>query len=307
MQRNSVDSNSDSMESGQKAQAGKGGIIDQAMEKYGIPHWMKAYIYDYVKSNPVSAVKHAASFVDVKRKKGEITRSYVKLPNGVTFDREFIMRVINLFYYGESRLAGMYGAWADGMPHGSQEYREHFLELARVSEKHARAIRNLMEGLGIPVKEPGRPLVEVFDYVEKLDTWDNRIITSGFVMKYAYSYPFGLVFYRVFYHVLPEFMRSFGKVFAANTDTTKWLSDEAERIIRGGSVSGGALIALVDNALQKTLKSIDSEMPAARKAGVGNEIKLLRDISVAYPLHELSGLGIELDVNKEVHRIMGNR
>ncbi len=282
-------------------------MVDRTMQKYGIPSWMKPYIYRYIRSNPMNAIKQATSFIDVKRKKGEVTRKYVKLPNGMTFDMGFVNNILSLFYYGEERICWMYRKWSIGpADYEHAEHKRRFSELAGLDERHVHAIRNLMQGLGISPREPSREAVDVFDYIEGIEDWDDRVVATGFLLKYSYAYPFGFVFYKVFYPASPEFMRSFGKVFVDDRNLSTWLDGEAVRIIRDGA-DEAHLLGLTRTILSKTFGSIEAEMRAAKKVGIENEARLLRDISVAYPLHELSSILPHINADREVEGIIKGR
>ena len=50
-------------------------VVDSVLARYKLPAWVKPYVYKYAKDNPLSAVKFAISLVDVKRRKGEVTRA----------------------------------------------------------------------------------------------------------------------------------------------------------------------------------------------------------------------------------------
>lgn len=278
------------------------GIVEKTMQRYNMPAWLKPYIYSYIKSNPLSAIKHATSFIEIRRKKGEITREYVRLPNGLTFDIKFINEILSLFYYGEERIGSIYARWSKEPGYENSEYKKRFAELSVLSKKHQRAIRNLMQGIGITPVKPRREVIEVFDYVESTSEWHDRILISGLFIKYSYSYPFAFVFYKVFYPVAPEFMRSFGKAFTADDASKTWLDIETKRIVK--ETENGHLMELARNVLTKTAASINSEVKIAKENKVEPEVKLLRDISVAYPLHMVSEFGVQIDPDKEAKDII---
>ncbi len=281
-------------------------IVNKTMEKYGLPPWVKPYVFEYIKGNPMGAIRHATSFVEIRRKKGEITREYVRLPNGLTFKIDFIEEVLSLFHYGEERIDEIYGRWSKEPGYDNLERKKHFAELSQLSKRHLRAIKNLMEGIGIQQRQPRRGVVELFDYISSLKDWDDRILASGIFIKYSFSFPFGLVFYKVFYPVAPEFMRSFGKAFTVKTDATQWLEAESKRIAFEKRDSEH-LRELADQLLSRISSSISSEESLAKSSGISGEIKLLRDVSVAYPLHVLSELGSPIDVDKKVKAITRKR
>ena len=83
-------------------------LIDKIMKKYGVPDWVKPYVYAYIRNNPLNAVRRGISFIDVKRKRGRITGNVIELPNSVQFEVSDVTRIVGLFYAGEeesSRIA----------------------------------------------------------------------------------------------------------------------------------------------------------------------------------------------------------
>jgi hypothetical protein len=276
-------------------------IVGRALDKYSVPDWVRPYIFRHAMTHPVSAVKFALSFVDTKRKKGEVTKEYVRLPNGLRFRMAYILRVLNLFYYGEERMAKMYGLWSTRAAEPNPAYSEHFRNASAADDRHARAIRNLIEGLGYRIGEAPKELMDVFDYVESIDSWNDRIIAAAIVLRGAYADAFGLMFYKVFYPAAPEFMRSFGKAFKDSGAT--WESGEAMRIIHGGAVQEEHVLELTRSILFKVLYSISANMQLAKRSGIEPEIKLLSEIAIAYPFHTLRELGVDVDVNKEVNSV----
>jgi hypothetical protein len=72
-------------------------VVDPLLKKYGIPVWVKPYLKEYVKSDPVNAIKRATSFIDVKRKKGQVTNNSVVLPNNTAFKTESVVGIVSLF------------------------------------------------------------------------------------------------------------------------------------------------------------------------------------------------------------------
>lgn len=283
---------------------GFGAMVDKALDKYNIPTWLKPYIYDYVKGDPLNAVRRATSFIEVRRKRGEVTRSYVRLPNGMEFGMEFIQHVLSLFHYGEERIAEIYESWSkEPAGYDYVQYARGFGQLAETTRKHVRAIRNLMEGMGIRPLPPTPEAMSVFDALNSLSDWKARVLASGLILKYTYGYPFGFVFYRVFYPASPEFMRSFGKAFKSNDGDNAWLEDEAKRIVREREMDEGNMISIAEDLLSKAYNSVGAELQTAKKARIEREAQLLMDVSLAYPLHALYDQGLGIDVDAEIKKI----
>lgn len=275
-------------------------LVDSAMRKYGVPEWVRPYALRYIKDNPISSVKFAISLVDIKRKKGEVTKTEVRLPNGKVFRIGSIIKVLNLFFYGEDSIAHIERSWASNSPDRNAEYERRFLEMADVDSKYARAIKNLVEGLGSKIGDEHKSITHTFDHISALDRWNERILTTGIILRYSYAKTFGTVFYKAFYPASPEFMRSFGKAFGNKKEKERWDSQEAARLISTGAISKEDALAVSGEVLARILWSIESNMKLAKELGIEREVRLLSDVSIAYPFHVLSELGIELDVEREV-------
>lgn len=273
------------------------------MQKYSLPGWVRPYVYRYVRSNPASTVKFAISLIDVKRKKGEITKSHVKLPNGTKFKKESVLKLLNLFFYGEESMALIEKGWAEGTTDHQARYEEKFSEMAELDFKRTRAIKNLAEGLGHSVGEHPESIAKAFDRISKIENWHDRIITTGIILRYSYSTTFGLVFYRVFYPVSPEFMRLFGKAFGGKGSNERWDTVEARRLIQSGTVDSSHVMELARNILSDVLWSIDSNNSLAKELGLEREVRLLSDISIAYPFEALKEFGLDVDVGDEVRAV----
>ena len=280
------------------------GLISAAMKRYGVPDWIAPYIYKYAKQSDMFTIKRAINFINVRRKRGVLTSRQVKLPNGVTFDIKAVSHILNQFYYGVEAEARISERWSkEYTDYDHANFTKHYRELAATRKKHARALKNMIEGLGHKIEEPSRGIKRVFDTIASLDEWPDRLITTGIILRDSYSRPFGFIFYKVFYPVSPEFMRSLGKLFANRGEEGSWAESEIHKVVGEGALTSEHIVGLAEKILTEIYGSIDSEMPLAKKAKIEPEAKLLRDISIAYPLHTLKELGVELDVDKEMKRI----
>jgi hypothetical protein len=276
-------------------------IVGRALDKYDVPDWVRPYIYKHAMTHPVSAVKFALSFIDTKRKKGEVTKEYVRLPNGLRIRMEYILRVLNLLYHGEERMERMYALWSVRAADPNPTYSEHFRNTAAADNRHARAIKNLIEGLGYKIGDAPKEIMDVFDYVESMESWNDRIIATAIVLRGAYANAFGRMFYRVFYSAAPEFMRSFGKAF--DDSGVSWEVEEAKRIVHGNMMQKEHVLELTRSILFRVLRSISANMQLATRSGIEPEVKLLSEIAIAYPFHTLKEMGVDVDVNKEIGNI----
>lgn len=270
------------------------------MQKYEVPDWVRPYVYRYARDNPLSAVKFVISLVDVKRKKGEVTKTEVKLPNGKVFKVTTILKLLNLFFYGEQNMAEIEKRWATGSADHNAEYESHYAEMAEIDLKRTRAIKNLTEGLGQSVGEQPESLVKAFERISKIDSWQDRTITTGITLRYSYARTFGIVFYRVFYPVSPEFMRSFGKAFEDKNGPARWDTEEAKRLISSGAVDKEQVLQLTRDVLAGIWRSIGANMGIAKELELEKEAKLLGEISIAYPFQALLEMGLDINVENEV-------
>ncbi|MCW6159595.1 MAG: hypothetical protein LVQ95_00695 [Candidatus Micrarchaeales archaeon] len=280
----------------------KGLLIDATLRRYGLPPWMKEYVQEYLKGSDISAVKYAISFISVGRKKGAVTRTEIVLPNGKKFRKDQIAHLLSLFYYGECRLSRI--SWIWSIDNGRDgEMAKHFGAMHLVEERRARAIKNLIEAFGYKIEDPSEELKEVFDYVEQLKTSQERVIAKRIFLNYAYAQPFGQVFYKAFYPVSPEYMRSFGKEFSIRSADAIYGERVAENAIIRGEIGAQRLLELATDVLVRVARSIDAELPRARRAGIEREALLLRNIAIAYPFHRLKELGVDLDAKKEIANV----
>ncbi len=281
----------------------KGAIVDAVLRKNGAPPWMKEYILDYLKGGDAKMVKYAMSFLLFGRKKGAITKNEVVLPNGKRFSKVQIAHLLDLCYYGEERIGQISRAWATNRSDRIPLHEHHFLLMADIESKRARAIKNLIEGLGFKLGDATEELKDVFDYVEGLTDWNERIITKKLLLNYSYARPFGYVMYKAFYPVSQEYMRNFGKAFYKKEAVEEFGEREAELVVRGHLIGEEKLKAITQNLLRLIERSIDAEMAAAKKAGIERELLLLKNISIAYPLYRMKELGVEIDAKKEIATI----
>ncbi|MDE1871497.1 MAG: hypothetical protein KGI06_04650 [Candidatus Micrarchaeota archaeon] len=277
-------------------------LVDSALEKYRLPVWVRPYVYRYVRENPISAVKYAISLVDVKRKKGEITKTQVRLPNGTTFNMASVLKLLNLFFYGEESMARIEEAWATKSLDRNAEYERRFLEISVLDMRRTRALKNLAEGLGHSVGEQPKSLEKAFERISKIDSWHDRVITTGIILRYSYAATFGIIFYKVFYPVSPEFMRSFSKAFE-DKGTERWDTEEARRLIAENVVEREHVLKLARGILSNVLWSIEANMKLARELKLEREVRLLSDISIVYPFQVLSEMGLDVDPDRELRGI----
>ena len=280
-------------------------LVDKVMKKYGVPDWVKPYVYAYIRSNPLNAVRRGISFIDVKRKRGRITGNVIELPNSVQFEVSDITRIVSLFYAGEEESSRIAESWSKDLhDYDSKRYAEHFAALSEIEQKHLRAIKNMLEGLG---KKSGSETAEVRALFEKLGSitdWKERIISYDLVLKSSYGSTFGNIFYKVFYPVMPEYMRSFGKAFSSEDAETSWGYEEAKRIIKDGEMDTQRLLQLFNDLLPLVGSIVNANMDIADKAGISKEVSLLRDIAIAYPVYIAKECGADIDAEKETAAIL---
>jgi hypothetical protein len=285
-------------------------LVDTVLEKYSLPRWLKPYVLEYLKGNSTAAaIKRAASFINVGRKKGIITKDEIILPNGTKFKSDQILHLVSLFLYGEYRMGRISRKWAATDTDGNISHSNYFMVVSNVEVKRARAIKSLVQGLGHEPVEPTKELVELFDYIESLRVWGERLLAKKIILFNSFALPFGYIFYRVFYPVSPEFMRSFGTVFSRRAPEEQAGEEEAAIIVQSGGIEKKRLMKITEDVLVLIIKALEAEMKNAKKAGIEREVVLLKDVAIACPLHRLKGIGVDFDVEEEISRIkkMANR
>ncbi|MCL4389299.1 hypothetical protein M1397_01655 [Candidatus Marsarchaeota archaeon] len=279
-------------------------LVSAAMRKYGVPEWLSPYIYKYAKKSNIGTIKQAIGFINVRRKKGQLTKSHVILPNGIKFDIKAVLHILNQFYYGVSETGKIAEEWArDPSINNTVDISNHFREIAEARAKHARAVRNMIEGLGGAIGEPAADIRKIFTDVRRIDDPVERLLATDIIIRDAYSRPFGFIFYKVFYPVSPEFMRSLGKLFVSENSTAAFSEGLIAEKLKKGEIDSGKIMDTSRGLLWLIYKSIEAELPLAKKVGIEPEAMLLRDISIAYPLHTLQSIGIDIDIDKEMKRI----
>ncbi len=280
-------------------------MLDNTIEKYKLPQWVKPYIVDYIKENPINAIKKGMSFIDVKRKKGLISKGYVELPNGIRFEMNFVAEILNQFYYGEKSISDIYERWSKSNYNLDRGYSEGFRRLSILSKKHMRAIKNLIDGMEMKDIGATTGTLKLLDFIEHLETIEERILISGLILRYTYAQTFGMIFYKVFYPTAPEFMRSFGKALSADNKTMQWLDSELRYILQHNDRDRN--LASVKNMLSVAAECIDTELPSAKRSNIEKEFLLLRNISVAYPLHVMKEYDYDINPETEARLIFKNK
>lgn len=276
-----------------------GRLVDSAMDRYGVPEWARPYVYKYVSRNKVDVVKAAIAMVGFGRKKGRITDDYAILPNGMKFGMQSIVKLLGIFFHGEHRLADLESYWAGSHAVGNPEYEAGYAALAESDYKGARAVKNLVEGLKYRMPEDNGSLDRLFGRLSRLESWEERIFASGIILNYCYTKPFAGMLMRVFYPIAPEFMKSFGKAFTLKERSERWDLLEARRLVSTGRISSERAIELKDELLPLVSKSIDSNMMIAKELDIKDEISLLKEIALVYPVRVMSELGINTSPDSE--------
>jgi len=275
--------------------------IDPIINKYNLPPWVKLYAVKYIKKNPMKVISKAFGFVNYGRKKGAILGNKVILPNKYEFDIDTVAYISELFLYGNKKLAEIAIAWSNRQ---ADPYKDHYARLAEAYEGDARAINSLLDGLKRkPRFEPTKELNEFFEWLRGIDGVYTRIIALDFIIKYAYAKTFGAVFFKAFYPVSPEFMRQLKSVLNYNSEEFGFGEAEAMRLIKEKVIPEAELVDFANKILKLICKSIESEMPIAKEAGISTEISLLGEVSIAYPLHVIADAGVNISPDEEAKKI----
>ncbi|MGC8648890.1 MAG: hypothetical protein ACP5UN_01570 [Candidatus Micrarchaeia archaeon] len=270
-------------------------LINSFIIKYNLPSWLKPYIKEYIKKNN-NSIRYVVTFIRYGRKKGKLLSNKIILPNGVVFKKKHISHLLNLFYFGVHRMREVSYLWANSA-FGNTKLKLRFFEIAEIENKRALTLKNLIEGLNYTLdkKPPSEGMTKVFDYIEKLTDWNERLIAKEIILNYSYAIPFGYIFYKVFYPVSPEFMKKFGKSFN-NYESCELLNKkEAEAIIIEGKIDYNKLKNIIEILEEYINESINSEIENAKEAKIYNEIILLKNIAIAYPIYKIKELNPQFD------------
>jgi hypothetical protein len=168
-----------------------------------------------------------------------------------------------------------------------------------------RAIKNLIDGMEMKDIGATTGTLKLLDFIEHLETIEERILISGLILRYTYAQTFGMIFYKVFYPTAPEFMRSFGKALSADNKTMQWLDSELRYILQHNDRDRN--LASVKNMLSVAAECIDTELPSAKRSNIEKEFLLLRNISVAYPLHVMKEYDYDINPETEARLIFKNK
>ncbi|MGC8496048.1 MAG: hypothetical protein ACP5MX_02475 [Candidatus Micrarchaeia archaeon] len=278
-------------------------IIGSILKKYNIPVWVTPYVLKYAKGNPMRTIKFAMSFIETKRKKGAVANGNVILPNGLQLKVSSLIRILNIVFYEQDLMSKVAKKWAMQPAGHDSVYAKYAMELAEAEERHAIAIKNLIEGLGYKIGEPDKQLEALFDYICNLDSWQKRLIAVNIVLRDSYAKAFGVILYKVFYSVSPEYMRAFGKAFKGDEKYAERGYNEAVSVIVNRELSDEEIIGLTRDILVRVLRTIDINMSIAKEAGIEEEVKFLRDIAILYPFQMLKELGVAINPDKELEEV----
>ncbi len=160
--------------------------IKEVLKNYNLPMWISDYVDEYIKEDPLNSMKRALSFINVKRKRGSVTSTYVILPNGTKFSMSDISKILSLFYYGEKQVELMAESWSSKPDPAHVKYVKHFLNVSKVEKRHLRAIKNLMDGLMRKPEESPQIIKDVFSYIMNLGTWEERFVALYIIMRYSF-------------------------------------------------------------------------------------------------------------------------
>mgnify|MGYP001626437922 CR=1 FL=1 len=278
-------------------------IIGSILKKYNIPVWVTPYVLKYAKGNPMRTIKFAMSFIETKRKKGAVANGNVILPNGLQLKVSSLIRILNIVFYEQDLMSKVAKKWAMQPAGHESTYAKYAMELAEAEERHAIAIKNLIEGLGYKIGEPDKQLEALFDYICNLDSWQKRLIAVNIVLRDSYAKAFGVILYKVFYSVSPEYMRAFGKAFKGDEKYAERGYNEAVSVIVNRELSDEEITGLTRDILVRVLRTIDINMSIAKEAGIEEEVKFLRDIAILYPFQMLKELGVAINPDKELEEV----
>ena len=275
-------------------------FLDKVLEKQGIPTWAVGPIVEYLRSRKekIGTIKSLLAIIS-SRKKPVLTKTTIKLQNGMEFKIKDILYVVSLFYFGEAMMHRILEKWMQEKSKPALEYTLHFQQLLDITDTHKNAIKNLLDGMDYNLVAPPQHIKAVFDAVEHVSNWDERIFVIGFLLRNTYDASFGAVFYKIFYKISPEYMKLVSAALDYKADEAKWFEAKSVSIISENKISPNKVIELTHSIVFLINKSIKKEMSRARKMHIYSEIDLLRRIAIAHVFTELSNFVPGIDANKE--------
>ncbi|MCL5433453.1 MAG: hypothetical protein M1538_00540 [Candidatus Marsarchaeota archaeon] len=271
-------------------------LIDSFISKYNLPIWIKPYVKEYLKKK--KNIRYILTFVKYGKKKGNIKTDSITLPNGVIFKKKHMVHLLNLFYYGTYSIKSVSDYWIQNSL-GNLKLKHRFIPIAEIEEKRSLVIKNLISGLNYNIykKAPSKELNDIFDYLKKLNDWNERLVAKEIILNYSYVIPFGNVFYTIFYPIAPKYMKSFKK-FIGHLEYEINNKRDAENIITQKLIKEERLKQLVKDLIIKVIKSINAEIKNTKEVNIYDEIILLRDIAAVYPIYKINELDKEFEVDE---------
>jgi hypothetical protein len=275
-------------------------FLDKVLEKQGIPKWAVGPIVEYLKSrkDKIGTIKSLLAIIS-SRKKPVLTKTTITLQNGMEFRINDILYVVSLFYFGEAMMHRILENWMQEKSKPAPEYALHFQQLLDITDKHKNAIKNLLDGMDYALIAPPQHIKSVFDAVEQVSDWNERIFVIGFLLRNTYDASFGAVFYKIFYRISPEYMKLVSAALEYKAEEAKWFEIMSISMISKNKISQTRVIGITHSIVSLINRSIKKEMGHARKMHISPEIDLLRRIAIAHVFSELSAIMPGIDSNKE--------
>lgn len=278
----------------------KNKLFDYALKKYNMPIWTKKYILNYLnKRSKIESIKHLMILIN-KRKKPVLTKTEIKLPNGLIFEIKDILYIISLFYFGELLMQKVIEQWLDNRT--NIEHTNHFINILDITKTHERTIKNLLNGFKYKINEPPKNIKRVFEYIENIKDCNERIIIIGIILQDAYVKSFGNIFYEVFFNLSPEYMKLIKQSINYKLSEINWFNNQAKQIIKNNLINESRLISLSEDLSILINNSIKSEMKFAQKLKIRNEVELIRTIAIAYIFHDLYELNVNINIDIEMKK-----
>ncbi|MEM3791124.1 MAG: hypothetical protein QXL16_00125 [Candidatus Micrarchaeaceae archaeon] len=286
------------------------GPIDQIIRDYNLPPWVKKYAFRYIRKDPANAVKRALSFILTGRKRGLFTGRKAVLPNGIELSSSQVAYICSLFLYGEEMLKNVVEEWSKERYVGDErEYGEHYKKLLEAYEKHIKAMYALLLTVRKTDKKVTYPreVVEVFDYIRGIRENRGRILVIDLIIRYSYAKVFGNAFFKAFFPVSPKLLKQVKKIFEEDAKESSWGEEKAKELLRDKKISKEEVLKITIPLLNLIKNSIDANLELAKRAGLENEIILLRDIAIAAPLHALRENGIDILPDKVASQVISGK
>ncbi|BCS90894.1 MAG: hypothetical protein ARM1_0351 [Candidatus Micrarchaeota archaeon] len=282
----------------------KDSALDRILKRYNVQDWVKPLIVEYIKKDPINAIKKARSINDFKRKKGSFDKNYVTLPNGIKIETKIIIHVLKTILAIERMLDKLAKQWLKESGISKRE-TDYYKYLIRSSSKKAKALNIVLDALPRvrAISDYPKDLDELFNYIAELDSFEERLIALEIGVRYSFNKAYGMVLYRVFYPASSELARLLKYGFTSN-EAGRY--EELAKYIAAEVADKDKIIEIIESIGKFIYHTSIKYLNIAKRYQIENELMLLINVAIAYPFQVLKELGYNIDPIAQLSIIKNN-